>query len=146
MRVAVIGTGLIGASVGLAAKRRGHAVVGFDADPATAEVAAERGAVDSVAGSLAEAVTGAELAVRAGPVGRLAVEVPTVGEASRAGGPVTDVGATKGAKFTPDDTKLASCNGAFLCMEQAFGNLVYELGPKDAFAKFDHAIATDPEV
>jgi prephenate dehydrogenase len=31
--VAVIGTGLIGTSIAMAAQRAGHAVVGFDADP-----------------------------------------------------------------------------------------------------------------
>ncbi|MGH3101213.1 MAG: prephenate/arogenate dehydrogenase family protein, partial [Thermoleophilia bacterium] len=63
MRLAVIGTGLIGASVGLAAKRGGATVVGFDADRPTAEVAAERGAVHEVAGTLGEALREAELAV-----------------------------------------------------------------------------------
>ena len=33
MRVALVGTGLIGASVGLAAKQAGAEVVGFDPDP-----------------------------------------------------------------------------------------------------------------
>ena len=32
MRIAVIGTGLIGASVGLAARERGHDVAGYDPD------------------------------------------------------------------------------------------------------------------
>jgi threonine dehydrogenase-like Zn-dependent dehydrogenase len=53
MRIAIVGTGLIGASVGLAAKRGGARVVGFDAEPSTAEAAAERGAVDEVAESQA---------------------------------------------------------------------------------------------
>jgi prephenate dehydrogenase len=48
LRLAVIGTGLIGASVGLAAKRAGASVSGFDDDEATAELALERGAVDEV--------------------------------------------------------------------------------------------------
>jgi len=61
-RLAVVGTGLIGASVGLAAKRVGvPEVVGWDADDASLRVAAERGAVDSAAGSLAEAVEGADI-------------------------------------------------------------------------------------
>jgi prephenate dehydrogenase len=97
VRVALIGTGLIGASVGLAARRRGATVVGFDADPAVAGVAGERGAVDSVAGSLGEAVSEAELAVVAVPVGRLAAEVSAVLDASGDGCTVTDVGSTKAA-------------------------------------------------
>ena len=46
MNLAVIGTGLIGASVGLAAKCGGATVVGFDADQGIAKLAAEHGAVD----------------------------------------------------------------------------------------------------
>ena len=50
MRLAVVGTGLMGASVGLAAKRAGvDWVGGHDADEAAAGVALERGAVDEVA-------------------------------------------------------------------------------------------------
>jgi prephenate dehydrogenase len=46
-RLALVGTGLIGASVGLAAKRAGaDRVVGFDPDPQALRTAAERGAVD----------------------------------------------------------------------------------------------------
>ena len=97
MRLAVIGTGLIGASVGLAAKRTGATVSGFDDDEATAELALERGAVDEVKPTLREALGGAELAVVAVPVGRLATQVRTVLEASADDCTVTDVGSTKTA-------------------------------------------------
>jgi threonine dehydrogenase-like Zn-dependent dehydrogenase len=44
LRLAVVGTGLIGASVGLAAKAAGvERVAGWDADPEALAVAAERG-------------------------------------------------------------------------------------------------------
>ena len=56
-RLAVLGTGLIGASVGLAAKRAGvGSVVGYDFVEATAEAARERGAIDSIA-MVAESTT-----------------------------------------------------------------------------------------
>ena len=97
MRLAVIGTGLIGASVGLAAKRAGASVSAFDEDEATAEVALERGAVDEVKPTLVEALGGADLAVVAVPVGRLAAQVRTVLKASADGCTVTDVGSTKSA-------------------------------------------------
>lgn len=97
MRLAVIGTGLIGASVGLAAKRTGATVSGFDDDEATAELALERGALDEVKPTLREALGGAELAVVAVPVGRLAAQVRTVLEASADDCTVTDVGSTKTA-------------------------------------------------
>jgi prephenate dehydrogenase len=95
MRVAVIGTGLIGASVGLAARRAGHEVPGWDEDEGTLAAAAGRGAVEPAA-SEDEAVAGAELVVVALPVTMLTMAV----EAALAAAPaatVTDVGSTKGA-------------------------------------------------
>jgi len=95
-RLAVVGTGLIGASVALAAKRAGPAeVVGFDPEPQALDAAVERGAVDRSASSLAEAVEDAELAVVAAPVAQLAGQVRAVLEASSEGCTVTDVGSTK---------------------------------------------------
>jgi prephenate dehydrogenase len=96
MKVAVVGVGLIGGSIGLAARRRlGATVTGFDPDPATLERAVEQGALDGGAGSPTEAVRGAELVFCAAPVAAL----PAVaGDALAAAGPetvVTDVGSTK---------------------------------------------------
>jgi prephenate dehydrogenase len=97
-RLAILGTGLIGASVGLAAKRAGVPVVAaWDADAATLSLAAERGAVDEPAATLAEAVSGAELALVAVPVAELPVQVEAVLRATGDGCTVTDVGSTKGA-------------------------------------------------
>src|SRR5919197_3490485 len=95
-RLAVIGTGLIGASIGLAAKRRGAGDVnGYDLDAGALEVAAERGAIDAVAASLEEAVAGADLAVVAAPIAQLPREVEAVLAATGDGCTVTDVGSTK---------------------------------------------------
>jgi prephenate dehydrogenase len=95
-RLAVVGTGLIGASVALAAKRAGGAeVVGYDPEPQALDAAVERGAVDSRAESLAEAVADAELAVVAAPVAQLAQQVRDVLDAAPDGCTVTDVGSTK---------------------------------------------------
>ncbi len=47
-RLGVIGTGLIGASIGLAARRRGWDVAGYDFDPAASSDAHRIGAIDSV--------------------------------------------------------------------------------------------------
>src|ERR671935_1331282 len=96
-RLAIVGTGLIGASVGLAAKRAGIAhVAGFDPDPAALERAAERGAVDASASSLGEAVADADLAVVAAPVAELPAQVAAVLGATPERCTVTDVGSTKG--------------------------------------------------
>jgi prephenate dehydrogenase len=121
MRVAIVGTGLIGASVGLAAKRRGSTVVGFDEDGAAAEVAAERGAVDEVAGTLGEALRDAELAVVAMPVGRLAAGVRAVLEASGEACTVTDVGSTKAAVCAAAGGSPRFIGGHPVCGSEARG-------------------------
>ena len=95
-RLAIVGTGLIGASVGLAARAAGvDEVRGWDVDPGALAVAAEREAV-APAGSLEEAVADAELAVVAAPVAELPAEVAAVLAASGKWTTVTDVGSTKG--------------------------------------------------
>jgi prephenate dehydrogenase len=96
-RLAIVGTGLIGASVGLAAKRAGAVaeVAGFDPDSEALDAAVERGAVDYGAPSLEEAVAGADLAVVAAPVAQLASQVRAVLGATGDETTVTDVGSTK---------------------------------------------------
>jgi prephenate dehydrogenase len=121
VRLAVVGTGLIGASVGLAAKRGGATVAGFDADRATAEAAAARGAIDEVGGSLEEALAGAELAVVAVPVSHLTGQVRAVLEASGDGCTVTDVGSTKAAVCAAADGSPRFIGGHPVCGSEARG-------------------------
>jgi prephenate dehydrogenase len=96
MRTAVLGVGLIGGSIGLAAKERlGSEVVGWGPNQATLDRALELGAVDHVAGSVAEACAGAEVVFCAAPV----VLLPELARAALdASGPdtvVSDAGSTK---------------------------------------------------
>ena len=94
MRAAVIGTGLIGGSIGLALVELGHDVVGFDRDPDRLARARELGAVRSIAADLEEAATGADVAFVALPVGAIADAAARLLDA---GVPlVTDVGSVKG--------------------------------------------------
>jgi prephenate dehydrogenase len=98
MRIAVLGVGLIGGSIGLAARRRLEAeVAGFDPDPATLRGAVEREAIDEAGGSVAEAVQGAEAVFCAAPVGALPGLVADALRASADDAVVTDVGSTKRA-------------------------------------------------
>ncbi|HEX8066353.1 MAG TPA: prephenate dehydrogenase/arogenate dehydrogenase family protein [Thermoleophilaceae bacterium] len=95
MRIAVLGVGLIGGSIGLAAAARGDEVVGFGRSRERLERAHALGAVGSVAGSLEEALDGADACFACGPVGVLPGQVAA---ALAAAGPdcvVTDVGSTK---------------------------------------------------
>jgi len=121
VRLAVVGTGLIGASVGLAAKRHGAAVVGYDAEGATAATAAERGAVDEVAATVADAVRTADLAVVAVPVGHLPAQVRAVLEVSADDCTVTDVGSTKAAVCAAANGSPRFIGGHPVCGSEARG-------------------------
>jgi prephenate dehydrogenase len=66
--VAILGTGLIGASVGLALKEQGWTTIGWDPSPEALEQAAERHAADVIAPSVSQAIEGVDLVVLAGPL------------------------------------------------------------------------------
>jgi prephenate dehydrogenase len=93
-RLGVIGTGLIGASVALAAKRAGvEHVAGYDVSVETAEAAKARGAIDDCASAAVE-LRDADLVVVAVPVLALENTLRAVLE-NDAECTVTDVGSTK---------------------------------------------------
>jgi prephenate dehydrogenase len=93
-RLAVVGVGLIGGSIGLAARERLDAEVrGYG--PHGVAAALERGAVTVACASLAEAVEGADVAFVAAPVGVLPEVVAAVLAAADPDCVVTDVGSTK---------------------------------------------------
>lgn len=96
MRIAVLGVGLIGGSIGLAARHRLEAeVTGFDPDRALLDRAAELGAVDAAAESVAAAVEGAEIVFCAAPVTALPGLVAEALDAAGEDCAVTDVGSVK---------------------------------------------------
>lgn len=95
-RVAILGTGLIGGSFGLALRKYfpNISTVGFDRAE-TAEVALARGAVRETAHDLASAVRGADLVYVALPIGATIEALPAIAAAAAAGALVTDTGSTK---------------------------------------------------
>ena len=96
MRVAVLGVGLIGGSVGLAARRRlGAEVVGFDPGAGTLDRALELDVLDRAADSVSDAVGEAEVVFCAAPVSALPALVAEALDASGPDSVVTDVGSTK---------------------------------------------------
>jgi prephenate dehydrogenase len=96
MRVAVLGVGLIGGSIGLAARARLDAeVAGYDPDHGLLDRATELGAIDTASGSVAEAVEGAELVFCAAPVMALPGLAAEALEAAGEDCAVTDVGSVK---------------------------------------------------
>ncbi|MGH8916542.1 MAG: prephenate dehydrogenase/arogenate dehydrogenase family protein [Acidimicrobiia bacterium] len=66
--VAILGTGLIGASVGMALKEQGWTTIGWDPSTEALAEAAERHAADTTAASVAEAIQGVDLVLLAGPL------------------------------------------------------------------------------
>jgi prephenate dehydrogenase len=96
LRLALLGLGLIGGSVGLAARERlGARVVGFDPDPQVRERALALGVVDEAVDDPAR-LGPADVALVAAPVHALA---PRIAEACAhvTGAVITDVGSTKRA-------------------------------------------------
>ncbi|HEX2058586.1 MAG TPA: prephenate dehydrogenase/arogenate dehydrogenase family protein [Actinomycetota bacterium] len=96
-RVAILGTGLIGGSIGLGLAASGEAVdiVGYDPDSAAADGALRAGAVSAVADHPARAAEDADLVVLAGPVDATAVLAEALQGRVAGGCVVTDVGSAK---------------------------------------------------
>jgi cyclohexadieny/prephenate dehydrogenase len=108
----IVGVGLIGGSVGLAAKARGVAsrVIGVDHNPSALAVALEIGAIDeAMTLSIASAV--ADLIVVCTPVDVIAKHVLAAAKFAKPGTIITDAGSTKGSIVERVDPELA--NGAF---------------------------------
>jgi prephenate dehydrogenase len=98
VRIAVVGVGLIGGSIALAARERLEAsVVGFDPDGAVGAAALARGAVEEMAASVESAVAAAKLVFVAAPVSALGGALDAVLAAAGPDCAVSDVGSTKRA-------------------------------------------------
>ena len=96
MRIAVLGVGLIGGSIGLASRRRLEAeVAGFDPDRELLDRALGLEAIDEAADSVAAAVAGAEIVFCAAPVTALPRLAAEALEAAGEDCVVTDVGSVK---------------------------------------------------
>jgi prephenate dehydrogenase len=96
MKLAVLGVGLIGGSIGLAARTRlGAELAGFDPSGETLDAALEVGALDVAASSIADAVADADAVFCAAPVNSLPGLVAEALAASGPGTVVSDVGSTK---------------------------------------------------
>ncbi len=112
MRIALLGTGLIGGSIGLALRRLDDVedVVAYDLDPSVMELAVEKGAATRVAVSPDAAVSEADVVFIAAPVGAIPQLVAEAAPRLKSGAVVTDVGSTKSRvvievmKSLPDGT------------------------------------------
>jgi prephenate dehydrogenase len=119
MRIAVIGTGLMGTSVALAAKRRGDDVAGWDPDPDVLARSAERGALEPY-DSLDRSVAEVELVVVAAPIAQLPSTVSAV-LAATTDATVTDIGSTKASVVRAADGSPRFVGGHPICGSEARG-------------------------
>jgi cyclohexadieny/prephenate dehydrogenase len=96
-RVAIIGLGLIGGSIGLAVREMlpGVATTGWDADPAVRRRAAERGLAGTICETVGDAVREAELVILCVPVGAMNAAAEAIAADLIPGTIVSDVGSSK---------------------------------------------------
>jgi prephenate dehydrogenase len=96
--IAIIGTGLIGGSIGLAVHERypGVRISGFDR-PDVLRAAVRRKAIDVAARSIREAVMFADLVILSVPVTSIRKLLPSVAKYASAHAVVTDTGSVKGS-------------------------------------------------
>ncbi len=96
-RVAIIGLGLIGGSIGLALHRAKGAreITGYDLGKGICDRAHKIGAIDQPYTALADGVRGAELIILATPVGAMRSLLQDIAPHVSAGAVVTDVASTK---------------------------------------------------
>ncbi len=96
-KIALIGIGLIGSSLGHVVREKGLAghVSGFAKSPATREKALELGIVDAIHETAADAARGADLVILCTPVGAFEAVAAEIGPVLERGAIVTDVGSVK---------------------------------------------------
>jgi cyclohexadieny/prephenate dehydrogenase len=96
-RIAIIGLGLLGGSIGLAVRAQipGATTTGYDQDPATRKRAAERGLADTICETAADAVRNADLVIFCVPPGAMGAAAREVAGALPQHALVSDVGSCK---------------------------------------------------
>ena len=96
-RIAIVGLGLIGGSIGLAIRQfmPEARTTGYDADPAVRARAAELQLAGRICDSAAEAVSEADLVILCVPVGAMGVAAQEIAAALPGNAVVSDVGSSK---------------------------------------------------
>jgi prephenate dehydrogenase len=135
----VLGVGLIGGSIGLAARRRlGARVVGHDPDGQALAKALELGAIDEAAEGVAEAVRAADYVFLAVPVGSTIALAREALAGASADCVLSDVGSTKrriarelaDPRFVPGHPLAgAETSGVQGAQEELFDDAVWYLTP-----------------
>jgi prephenate dehydrogenase len=95
-QITIVGTGLIGGSLGLALRQRGFdgRIVGCD-KRSVLEIAQQRGAIDRAEADLERAIKGSDLIVLATPVGCILSQLEAIAPLAEPDALITDTGSTK---------------------------------------------------
>ena len=112
-KIAIIGTGLLGASIGMTVRRRRPdcRIVGIGRRRETLDAAKRIGAVDATSLSIADGVKGCDLVIVCTPVGHIAEQVLEAAQAADNSPIITDVGSTKQAICEAVETHSPLPNG-----------------------------------
>ena len=145
-RVAIIGLGLIGGSIGLAVRKMlpDVATSGWDASAEVRQRAATRGLVGTVCDTAEEAVANAELVILCVPVGAMGEAAKAIAGALPEGAIVSDVGSSK---RSVGDAIAAALPGALVIPAHPVAG-TEKSGPDAGFAElFRHrwCIVTPPK-
>ncbi len=145
-KVAIIGLGLLGGSIGLAVRQHlpGVTTTGYDSDPAVRARAAERGLAGTICETSAEAVSGADLVILCVPVGAMEEVGREIADALAPGALVSDVGSSK---QTVSDALAEALPGHCVIPAHPVAG-TEDSGPDAGFASLFHhrwCIVTPPE-
>lgn len=154
-RVTILGTGLIGGSLGLALRARypDLEVIGFDRDPAQLALAVSRGGITRAAGSARLGAEAGEVVVLAVPTSAVPGILAELAPAVQPGTLVTDVASVKGPVMQAARESLppsvafvgghpmagAERGGMAHADALLFENAVYVLAPQEGHSLHPHA-------
>lgn len=113
-RISIVGVGLLGGSLGMAALGRGLAteVIGVGRTATSLQEAERLGAVTGFTTDIAQGVSQADLVVLCTPVRHIADILPSIVQAAPQGAIITDVGSTK-VSITESGDKAVAGTGRF---------------------------------
>ena len=145
-RVAIIGLGLIGGSIGLAVREHLPGVItrGYDADPAVRARAGERQLADEICDTAEAAVADADLVVLCVPVGAMEEAARAIATSLKPDAVVSDVGSSK---LGVGQTLAAALPGQPVIPAHPVAGTEHS-GPDAGFASLFHhrwCIVTPPE-
>ncbi len=145
-KLTILGVGLLGGSVGLAAKTRGVArsVYGVGRDERNLERARAAGAIDTFTVDLSEAVADADIVVVCTPVDRIAADVLAVAKAAPPQCLITDVGSTKGNILRELAGKLSPNGPTFIAAHPLAGSEKRGSATASADLFVDRLVITTP--